>query len=243
MQTFAYDLHLHSCLSPCADEDMTPRNMAGMAHLAELRIVALTDHNSCKNCPAFFAACADFDLVPIAGMELTTAEDIHMVCLFPTLAAAMDFDAVLQEHRMQLPNRSEIFGEQPIYDAEDRVVGADPWFLPAATGLGLNAAVVLVAAHGGICYPAHIDREGNGILAILGGFPKTPSFATAEVKDERQADLAGKRLTLCCSDAHHLWEIGGREQEIALPIERDAAAVDIRKALFEKLLGGRSQES
>ena len=28
---FYYDLHLHSCLSPCGSEDMTPANMAAIA--------------------------------------------------------------------------------------------------------------------------------------------------------------------------------------------------------------------
>ena len=74
-----YDLHIHSCLSPCGDADMTPNNIAGMAMLGELEIVALTDHNTTLNCPAFFKACEKLGIVPIGGMELTTAEDIHMV--------------------------------------------------------------------------------------------------------------------------------------------------------------------
>ena len=80
-----YDLHMHSCLSPCADDDMTPMNMAGMGMLKGLSVMALTDHNSCRNCPAFFKACEGYGVVPIAGMELSTAEDVHMVVLFPTL--------------------------------------------------------------------------------------------------------------------------------------------------------------
>ena len=51
---YYYDLHIHSCLSPCADNDMTPSNIAGMATIAGVQIVALTDHNTVKNCPAFF---------------------------------------------------------------------------------------------------------------------------------------------------------------------------------------------
>ena len=81
MSRYYYDLHLHSCLSPCADNDMTPNNIAGMAALAGLQIAALTDHNSCKNCPAFFAACKRYGVVPVAGMELTTAEGIYLICL------------------------------------------------------------------------------------------------------------------------------------------------------------------
>ena len=82
MNRYYYDLHIHSCLSPCGDNDNTPNNIAGMATLCGLNIVALTDHNSCKNCPAFFAAAKKYGIIPIAGMELTTSEDIHIVCLF-----------------------------------------------------------------------------------------------------------------------------------------------------------------
>ena len=77
------DLHIHSCLSPCADDDMTPADAAGMARLAGADVAALTDHNSAANCPAFFAACEAYGVVPVGGMELTTAEEIHLVCLFP----------------------------------------------------------------------------------------------------------------------------------------------------------------
>jgi len=70
MTRYYYDLHIHSCLSPCGDDDMTPNNIAGMAALKGLNIVALTDHNSTKNCPAFFEACKKQGIIPIAGMEL-----------------------------------------------------------------------------------------------------------------------------------------------------------------------------
>ena len=92
MNRYYYDFHIHSCLSPCADNDMTPGNIAGMAALAGLQIVALTDHNSCRNCPAFFAAAKKYGIIPIAGMELTTAEDIHVVCLFERLDDALRFN-------------------------------------------------------------------------------------------------------------------------------------------------------
>ncbi len=73
MRKFYYDFHLHSCLSPCGDNDMTPNNIAGMAKLNGLNIVALTDHNSVLNTPAFFEAAKRYSIVPVAGMELTTA--------------------------------------------------------------------------------------------------------------------------------------------------------------------------
>ena len=89
MISLTYDLHIHSCLSPCGDDDMTPANIAGMCAIKGLDVVALTDHNSSKNCPAFLAAAEEYGLLAIPGMEINTSEEVHAVCLFPTLEAAM----------------------------------------------------------------------------------------------------------------------------------------------------------
>ena len=69
-----YDLHLHSCLSPCGDDDMTPANIAGMASIKGLDVIALTDHNSCKNCPAAMLQGREYGVSVIPGMELCTVE-------------------------------------------------------------------------------------------------------------------------------------------------------------------------
>ncbi len=92
MKKYYYDLHIHSCLSPCGDDEATPNSIAGMGKINGLDIMALTDHNTCKNCPAFFEAAKRYGILPVAGMELTTAEEIHMVCLFESLEKAMEFD-------------------------------------------------------------------------------------------------------------------------------------------------------
>ena len=117
MSLYTYDLHVHSCLSPCGDEDNTPNNLAGMATLNNIQIMALTDHNTTKNCPAFFAACKRYGIIPIPGMELTTSEEIHVVCLFPTLEDAMAFNEAVDSRREKFPNRTDIFGDQLIMDA------------------------------------------------------------------------------------------------------------------------------
>jgi predicted metal-dependent phosphoesterase TrpH len=95
---------------------MTPNNIAVMAALAGLQIVALTDHNSCRNCPAFFEAAKKAGIIPVAGMELTTAEDIHIVCLFEHLEDALRFNDAVDERRIRIPNRTDIFGDQLILD-------------------------------------------------------------------------------------------------------------------------------
>jgi len=239
MKRFSYDLHVHSCLSPCGDDDMTPCNIAGMAHLNGLEIVALTDHNAVRNCPAFFAACEQYGIVPVAGMELTTAEDIHLLCLFETLEAGMAFDAAIQPMRMPVKNRKGIYGEQLIRDEKDVVIGEEPFFLPAATTLDLEAAAALVRDFQGVCYPAHIDREANGLLAVLGAFPEKPDFACAELRDRENVALAEGRKVLICSDAHRLWELKEASDgtSIALDANQDDPA-DVRRALIDAIRRG-----
>ncbi len=236
MALFTYDLHVHSCLSPCGDDEMTPCNIAGMAFIAGVKIVALTDHNSCKNCGAFFAACEEYGVVPVAGCELTTAEEIHMVCLFEGLKQAMAFDEAIQPYRMPIKNRVEIFGSQPIMGKDDEVIGEDPWFLPAATSLSLIDAAALVRGMGGVAYPAHIDRESNGLLAILGSFPEEPVFELCEVRDKENAEkLSGGRRVVVSSDAHRLTDFAVTLNHIELDCAPEADADTVRHALFEKL--------
>ena len=95
MTAYTYDLHIHSCLSPCGDNEMTPNNLVGMAAVMGLDIIAITDHNTCKNAPAVLKAAEEAGILAIPGMELCTAEEAHVVCLFETLEGAMDFDSYI----------------------------------------------------------------------------------------------------------------------------------------------------
>ena len=150
MNKYYYDLHIHSCLSPCGSDDNTPNNIAGMATLCGLNIVALTDHNTCKNCPAFFEAAKRYGIIPVAGMELTTAEDIHVICLFENLEDAMAFDGEIDKRRIKIENRTDIFGNQFILDGEDNIIGEDKYLLSNATTVSLEEVPELVKSFGGI---------------------------------------------------------------------------------------------
>lgn len=243
MSKYYYDLHMHSCLSPCADDYMTPATIAGMATLAGLQVVALTDHNTTKNCPAFFEACKAYGLVPIAGMELTTAEDIHVVCLFETLQAAMDFDEALQPYRIRIPNRPKIFGNQHIVDVDDNIIGTEEDLLINATTLSVQDAVEFARSYGASVHPAHIDREGNGIIAILGDLPEDIHFSTVEFHDREKEEeyrklypsLQGKRA-IFCSDSHYLENIPDAANQIEIPDEPYSSAL-VRSNLIKILKG------
>lgn len=187
MRKYYYDFHIHSCLSPCGDGDNTPNNLAGMAKLSGLDIVALTDHNTARNCPAFLKACEQYGILALAGMELTTSEDIHVVCLFERLDCALDFDRYVNENRFKIKNRPEIFGEQLILDEQDEVIGKEEYLLTSASNISVSDIADLIKRFGGVAFPAHIDREANGIVAVLGDLPKDEGFRFFELNDKEKA--------------------------------------------------------
>ena len=240
MNRYYYDLHIHSCLSPCGDDDNTPNNVAGMASLCGLNIVALTDHNSCKNCPAFFEAAKKYGIIAIAGMELTTSEDIHIICLFEELSDAMRFSDEVEKYRIPFPNRVDIFGEQMIMDGDDNVIGIEENLLSNATRISVDEVPDLVEKFGGICYPAHIDRQANGIIAVLGTFPENSKFNCFELHDGSKAEdyiarygLEGKVLTVG-SDAHYLTDM--RDKEFYFDIDDEPySSAYVRSQLFNML--------
>ena len=236
--TFTYDLHIHSCLSPCADDDMTPYNLVNLARLMEFDIIALTDHNSTANCRAAALAGRDAGLVVIPGMELCTAEEIHVICLFRNLESAETFGGIIRESLPQIQCKPEVFGNQLIMDSQDTILGTEAILLSNASGISIDDVPALCRRFGGICYPAHIDRPSYSILAVFGMIERSMGFSCAELTFRadlealiaRNPDLA-KMCRLCSSDAHALEVLAAHNHDY---IELDACAP---KAVI-KALGG-----
>ncbi len=243
MSRYKCDLHIHSCLSPCGDNDMTPGNIVGMAMLNGLDIVALTDHNTSKNCPAFFEIAKKHGIIAVAGMELTTSEDVHVVCLFRSLESAMEFDRFVDGKRFKIKNEAEIFGHQYIVDENDEVVGEEESLLINATMLSLSEAYNEVLTRGGVCLPAHIDRDANGMISMLGDFPPEPLFTAFELNDGLNLDAYQKMfpiikdrelLYVVSSDAHYLTDIS--EDGFAVELDAMGANEDVTDRLIDYLL-------
>jgi len=227
---YAYDLHIHTCLSPCGDNEMTPPNIANMAYVKGLDLIAVTDHNSAKNARAVMNAARDLPLTVIPGAELTTAEEIHVVCLLPDADSAEAFDRELETHMPQIPNQPDYFGDQLLMDENENVTGNFPWLLPNALDLSIDAVPALCEKFGGVCFPAHIDRPANGILAVFGLLPDTPVFPTLEVHDPEKffADPANEAYraehrVLTSSDAHRLGDMAEAAHFLELPENSFAA--------------------
>ena len=224
MPRYTYDLHLHSCLSPCGDMDMTPNNIVNMAKLLGLDVIALTDHNTSLNCEAAMKVGDEIGLLVIPGMELTTAEDIHAVCLFPTLERALAFSRYIDENRIHIRNKPEIYGRQVIMNENDEETGEVEDLLLPASFIGMYDAYRKAKDFGGICYPAHIDRDSLSILAVLGEIDPYCGFKTAELADiSRLGELKEKHPILdtmniiTCSDAHYLENMKEAANAIELP--------------------------
>ncbi|MBQ8633701.1 MAG: PHP domain-containing protein [Lachnospiraceae bacterium] len=209
-----YDLHQHSCLSPCGDEEMTPANIVGMAVVKELDVIALTDHNTCKNCPAFLKVAQAYGVVALPGMELTTTEEVHVVCLFENLEDAMAFDAYVYEHLMDIKNEESIFGAQLIVNEDDEVTGKVDKLLINATDIDFDAVAGLMEQFHGIMIPAHLDKSTTSLLSNLGFIPPDSTFGIAEIKDlknlhrlQEQHPYLKDCMILSDSDAHYLPDI------------------------------------
>ena len=220
---YFYDLHIHSCLSPCGDMDMTPNNITGMAKLLGLDVIALTDHNTCLNCEATIKAGKENGVLVIPGMELTTSEDIHAVCLFPTLERALDWNSYVDLNRIKVRNKPDIYGRQVIMNELDEETGEIEHLLLPATFISIMDAYKKAKEFGGICYPAHIDRDSLSILSVLGEIDLYCGFVTAELADRSKLDSLKaqheilKTLNIVTSsDAHYLENMRDAENTVEL---------------------------
>ncbi len=216
-----YDFHIHSCLSPCGDKDMTPQNIVNMAKIMGFDAIALTDHNTAKNCPAVEKAAIEAGITFIPGMELCTSEEVHIVCLFPTVENALKFSDYVYSTLPPIKNKPQIFGEQLILNEKDELVGYEDKLLIAASGISSAKAVETVKSFGGICYPAHIDRSSFSIISNLGTIDESFGFICAEIYDiSKEAELKNKYpylnnlKILSDSDAHYLENMRLPEQII-----------------------------
>jgi hypothetical protein len=213
-----YDLHIHSALSPCADETMTPHNIVAMAKLKELDVIAVTDHQSCGNCAAVIAVADQMDgPAVLPGLEIESAEEIHLLCLMPDLAAARWMEKQVRDHLPDRANRPEIFGEQLLFDAYDQVVGREPRLMLQPCTLDCQTLARLAVGQGGVLIPAHVDRDSCSMLQTLGAIPPDYPTRWLEYASPDSARSYAERMPslrhfmpLINSDAHRLESISER---------------------------------
>jgi PHP family Zn ribbon phosphoesterase len=208
VQVYAADLHVHTCLSPCADEEMSPRNIVRTAIEASVDIIAVTDHNSGKNARAVMEAAADLPLTVIAGMEVQSREEVHLLSLFKSIETLEEWDTFIYEHLPDVRKDPEVFGYQPIVDKEGYVLRFEEKLLINSLDLSLEEIVRGVANRDGICIPAHVDREAFSIIGQLGYIPPGLPIAAVEITGDQRDMVPEGYEVVTASDAHFLRAIG-----------------------------------
>jgi PHP family Zn ribbon phosphoesterase len=230
---FKFDLHIHSCLSPCGDLASSPSAIVRAAKAAGLDGVMLSDHNTSRNCPALAEACRREGFSCLFGMEVTTAEEVHCLAVFDTLEQAA---ALTEAVYAALPDRCnvpDVFGDQPVVNADDEVEDLESHLLSAPTRLSLREAEGWVHGLGGLFIAAHLDRSVFSVTSQLGGLAGDEGFDAVELS--RAADvLKWRPLTrglpvVRSSDAHYLEMIGSVWSEARL----SAFTVTELKSAFE----------
>lgn len=207
------DLHNHSCLSPCGSLEMSPRLIAARARERGISLLALTDHNSSLNCPAFAAACAAEGILPLFGMEATVREEAHVLCLFGDLEAALAFSAAWYDLMPPFPNDAQKLGDQVYVDEDENILGEVDKYLGVAAEVSLDELGPMVAGCGGLVIPAHIDRPAFSLTSQLGFIPDGPWAALECVRIPSAADTRDYPLTTS-SDAHYPEHVGRRPFEL-----------------------------
>lgn len=207
-----YDFHIHTALSPCGDESMTPNNIINMALLNELDAIAITDHNTCENVEAVMKVAQNKDIIVIPGIEIETKEEIHVVGLFLDLDSVYNIQTEIFKGLPNIKNKADIFGSQLIFDENDDVIGELDKLLMTACALSLNKVIDIIHEHNGIAILAHIDRPSYSIISNLGMIPDDLNTSILEISRFSQLDEYKKIYTnykiVQSSDAHELGYIG-----------------------------------
>ncbi|HEX3032646.1 MAG TPA: ATP-binding protein [Bacillota bacterium] len=221
--TYKIDLHIHTALSPCAEGEMTPPKIVHAARAKRLSCIGVTDHNSAANAGAVVAAAADSGILVVPGLEVQTREEVHLICLFETVAEAEDMQEHIKYHSPPLKNNTKHFGSQLILDSKGQLVGEEDRLLITSTFLTVDQVVSEVQKRGGICIPAHVDRPSYSLLASLGFIPADLNIHCVEVsrhsspEEARYLFPALKNMTIIgSSDAHMLKDIGIQHSFISI---------------------------
>ena len=171
-------------------------------------MVAISDHNAINNVEVALKAGEAFGVTVVPAVEVQTAEDVHVLCLFRNFDDLQKFHSELEFAKVK--NRPEIFGDQLILDEDDNVIGTLEDLLLVSSTISSRDLPSLAEKHNGVAVAAHIDREANGMVQILGDVEEgyeVVELSTRASKEDREK-YASKYKVIVDSDAHTLDAVG-----------------------------------
>lgn len=215
LKIYTSDLHIHTCLSPCGDLDMTPKNIVAQAIEKELDIIAITDHNASENIEATIRAAQGTRLTVLPGMEVASSEEAHLIALFEDLDLILRLQRIVYENLMTLSIDQRVIDEQVIVNERDEVEGFNEHLLFGASDLSFQQLVEEVHRLNGLAIASHVDRESFSIIGQLGFIPDDLPLDALEISYHTSLEQAramfpdAHRFPLIKnSDAHYPKEIG-----------------------------------
>ena len=229
------DLHIHSCLSPCADNSMTPDNIVKTAKSRGINLLGLTDHNSAGNCPVFWKICMKENITPLAGMEICSSEGVHALALFDDLDAALDLSDYIKTILPAFGKTKGRSQNQLLTDEKGEITGTEKARLGDFTDKSFEELFNIVRARNGLFIPAHIKRPYFSVYSQLGVLPELPYDMVEMYRPSKEKNIP----VITDSDAHWPDRIACRmtvfdipEQDRSLPvleqIKKAAAAARFR---------------
>ncbi len=221
LKVFNCDLHIHTCLSPCAELDMHPQALVQKALNKKLDMIAISDHNASDNVPYVMAA-AGKNIQVIPAMEITTSEEVHLLALFESLSDLLKLQTVIDQHLFG-ENDENRFGVQAIVNELGEVEGLNNQLLIGATDLSIDSIIDTIHQLKGLAIPAHIDRESFSVLSQLGFIDDHSRFDALEISKLtglEQGRIQYHNLSrypfLTSSDAHFIKDIGTSTTKIIM---------------------------
>jgi len=222
LRRFRADLHIHTCLSPCGDLRMSPRNIAAQAGKRGIMLLAVCDHNSAENVAAVMKAAEASDVTVLPGMEVCSREEIHVLAIFEDLESVLDLQTTVYGH-LAGKNNPEVFGLQVVANECDEVIGYQDRLLIGAVDLPIEEIVKTIHELGGVAVASHIDRESFSVISQLGFIPETLKFDALELSSTIGDEEARRRFVaygdstfIRNSDAHELQDLGKNTSEYML---------------------------
>jgi hypothetical protein len=194
---------------------MSPQSL--IQRLKELNIewIAVTDHNSLANCPAYATVARQNGIAFTYGVEIQTSEEIHLLAYFDDEFKAMEFDQELYNALLPIPNDADFFGDQVVIDSDENIIRIEERALSNSVIWNIEEAKQMVECYSGFCVPAHIDAFTNSIIGQLGFLPTDLHFSllgitSGLILDDfiTQHPELGEYSFLRSSDAHYLSDLG-----------------------------------
>lgn len=234
------DLHIHSCLSPCGDLDMSPNLIAEALLKNEISVFSITDHNSTKNCRVFQEVANRSGLKFISGIEVTSSEEAHILCYFDNIDDAENFGQIIENTLLQIPLDIDTMGVQAVVNIDEEVECIVENFLGVASSLSTSEILELAGKHNGFVVPAHIDKPIFSLISQLGFLPDEDFFAYelsyGAFRQGRVGEFLLDRPILLGSDAHYIDDIGKAGMLLDDPEEFSFSSIvkSVRSYFFDK---------